>query len=426
MGVLDVFRSRRVLVLTLLGFSSGLPIMLTGQTLTAWMTAEGVNLKTIGAFAMVALAYNFKFAWAPLLDRYRLPYLGRRRGWILTLQLLLVGAIATLGTLDPKGDPATLAIAAVVVAFLSASQDVVVDAFNTDTLEPAERPAGMAMYVMGYRIALLITGTLALIMADHLPWRTIYWSLAALMSVGIVGTILAREPAEHAARPTSLVAAVWRPLHRLFTREGILIALAFVALYRLGDAFGDQMKIPFLKTGVGFSFTEIATLNKMLGFAGTVTGGLLGGVLVVRMGLRRSLIVFGALMALTNLLYVVLAMAGKSLVVFGAAVLCDTFATGLGTGAFIAFLMSLCDRGTSATQYALLTALSTLGARLFSWVSADVVKEIGWSGYWGATAAIFLPAGLLALFIPIQEKPKEAGAATVSAGTAPSRSAGSP
>jgi len=297
----------------------------------------------------------------------------------------------------------------------------VVDAFNTDTLEPAERAAGMAMYVMGYRIALLVTGTFALILADHVPWRTIYWALAGLMSIGVAGTLLAREPEERGGRPASLALAVSRPVSRLFTRRGILVALAFVALYRLGDAFGDQMRIPFLKTGVGFTFTEIATLNKVLGFVGTVGGGMLGGVLVVRLGLRRSLVIFGALMATTNLLYVALAMTGKSLPVLAGAVLCDTFATGLGTGAFLAFLMSLCDRGSSATQYALLTALSTLGARLFGWVSADVVDAIGWSGYWTATAAVFLPAAALALVIPIGEHQDE-----LSAGTSPSRSAGSP
>ena len=192
----SVFRSRRVLVIALLGFSSGLPLLLTGQTLTAWMTAEGVSLKSIGVFSLVGLPYTFKWGWAPLLDRYRLPFLGRRRGWLLVLQLALMAAIGFMGSIDPRAEPALLAAAAVAVAFLSASQDVVIDAFNADTLEPEERAAGGATYLTGYRAAMLVSGALALALADHTSWQAIYWSFSALMVIGLAGTLIAREPPE--------------------------------------------------------------------------------------------------------------------------------------------------------------------------------------------------------------------------------------
>jgi MFS transporter, PAT family, beta-lactamase induction signal transducer AmpG len=408
----DVFRSRRVLVLTLLGFSSGLPLLVSGQILTAWMTEEGVNLKTIGAFSLVALPYTFKWAWAPLLDRFRLPFLGRRRGWILVLQLGLMASIAFMGSLNPKEAPAAMALAAVVVAFMSASQDVVIDAFNADTLKPVERAAGMATFVTGYRVGALVTGTLGLIMGDYLPWQTIYWALAACMTIGVIGTILAREPEEAASRPTSLFQAVWLPLKLFFSRRGIVLVVLFIGLYRLGDAFGQQMLIPFLKGGVGFSFTEIGMLNKLLGFAGAVVGGVTCGLVVARWGIKRCLYLFGALQASTNFLYVALALTGKSLVVFGCAVFVDNTANTMGTGVFVAYLMSLTDRSVSATQYALMTALSTLGARLFSYLSADVVERVGWSGFWTGTALMFVPAALLLLFLPVEEPPRKVPASS--------------
>ncbi|MCA9674393.1 MAG: MFS transporter, partial [Myxococcales bacterium] len=391
-GLLDVFRSRRVLVLALLGFSSGLPLLLTAQTLTAWLTAAHVDLATIGTLSLVGLPYTFKWAWAPLLDRYRLPLLGRRRGWILVLQLALAAAIAAMGTVEPRTEPAALAVLAVLVATLSASQDVVIDAFNADTLHPEERAAGSAMYVLGYRTAMLVSGTLALVLADHLPWRTIYLIVAALMGLGVVGTLLAIEPAEAAARPASLVEAAWRPLAALLRRRRIAIVLGFVALFRFGELMVNQMVIPFLKDGAGFSFTEIATLYKVLGFAGTVVGGLTAGALVARWGARRCLIVFGVAQASTNLCYLALAVTGRSLPVLGAAVVIDNLASAMGTGAFVAYLMSLCDRAFSATQYALLTSLSSLLARVLGFAGAALVAAAGWPAFWAATAAVAVPA----------------------------------
>ena len=401
----DVVRSRRVLVIALLGFSSGLPLLLTGQTLTAWMTDEGVSLKAIGVFSLVGLPYTFKWVWAPLLDRYRLPFLGRRRGWLLVLQLALIAAIALMGSVDPRAEPALLAVTAVVVAFLSASQDVVIDAFNADTLLPEERAAGGATYLVGYRAAMLAAGALALAVADRVAWQAIYWSFAGMMAIGLVGTLVAREPAEADARPATLAEAVWRPVVHLLRQPSIALVLAFVALFKFGDHVALHLAIPFLKGGAGFSFATIALLYHLGGFAGTLAGGVLAGPLVVRIGLRRALLVFGALQAATNLLWAALAAAEGSRGLLVTAVVADNLANAIGSAAFVAYLMSRCDRAFSATQFALLTSLSSLGGRVFTFAGTALQAEAGWSAVWLATAAVAVPALVLVRFLPLAPAP---------------------
>lgn len=400
LDVLAVFRSRRIAVIFALGFSSGLPLLLTGQTLTAWMTTEGVSLTTIGAFSLVGLPYTFKWAWAPLLDRYRLPWLGRRRGWLALTQLLLLFAIAAMGSVDPVATPGALALLAVTVAFLSASQDVVVDAYSTDVLPPEQRAAGSAMNVMGYRVAMLVTGTLALILADHLPWRTIYWLLAALQGCGLMATYFAEEPAHGSPPPSSLAVAIGKPFGLLLRQPGVVVVLLFVALYRFGDYQAQALVISFLKQGMGFTLTEVATINKVCGLIGTLLGGVVAGVVVGRLGVRRMLLVFGLLQATTNFGYVVLALGGKSLIVFGGAVFVDYLANAMGTAAFVAYLMSLCDRSVSATQYALLTSLSSVGLRVFGFTTGYLQGSVGWPGFFACTAGMALPGLALALWLP--------------------------
>jgi PAT family beta-lactamase induction signal transducer AmpG len=377
-------------VLFLFGFSSGLPLYLTGSTLQAWMTSAGVQLDKIAAFSLVGLAYTFKFAWAPLLDRFRLPFLGRRRGWVLTTQVALVVAIVTMGVVDPVTQPGLLAILAVIVAVLSASQDIVLDAYNADLLTPEQRAAGAAVYVVGYRVAMLVTGTLALFMADYLPWRVIYSVIASLMLIGIAGTMLAEEPPAPSRPASTIVQAVYRPFVELFRGLGTASAigvLAFVAVYKFGDFFAQALLIAFFKRGLGFEFREIASIYKILGFAGMFIGGLGAGTLVARFGLRRMLFAFGILQACTNLLYTWLALVGPSYPIFGAAVLCDNITGAMGTAAFVAFLMSVCTPGVSATQFALLTSLSSIGQRVFGPFADDIVVRVDWSGF-GHQAAV--------------------------------------
>jgi PAT family beta-lactamase induction signal transducer AmpG len=395
---LAVFRSRRMLVLFLLGFASGLPLMLTSQTLQAWLTAEEVPLGRIAVMSSVGLAYTFKFAWAPLLDRFRLPVLGRRRGWILAFQLGLVAAIAAMSRVDPAHDAAAVAVVAVAIAVLSASQDIVVDAYMTDVLAPHERAAGSSVNLIGYRIAMLTSTSLAFVMADHIAWPAIWLTLAGVMALGVVGTALAEEPGRDAAPPRSLAQSVVLPVVDLWRRyrAGTLVVLGFTAVYRFGDFFSQTLVIAFLRRGVGFDFTEIAVVYKLIGFVSVVVGGALGGALVARYGMRRMLIGFGALSLVTHLLYVWLAVAGKSMVVLCIAVTSDNTANAMLAVAFVGFLMSLCSPAVSATQFALLTSLSSVGNRVFGPLADGVVAAIGWTGFFAVCAALVVPGIALA------------------------------
>jgi PAT family beta-lactamase induction signal transducer AmpG len=389
-------------VLFVLGFASGLPLYLTSQTLQAWLTSAGVSHGRIAALSVVGLAYTFKFAWAPLLDRYHLPFLGRRRGWMLAFQIALMAAIGAMGMVDPVGDPELLVTLAVIVAALSASQDVVLDAYNADLLAPAQRAAGSAVYVLGYRTAMVVTGTLAFVLADYVSWHLIYGAMAVLMAIGVTGTLLAEEPATPARPPQSLLAAVYLPFRELWQRLGprrVALVLAFTALYKAGDYFAQSLVITFLVRGASFELSEIGAIYQALGFLGTALGGLLAGTLVAKLGMRRMLIAFGMLQAATNLLYALLAITGKSFPIFCTAVLVDNLANMAGTAAFVAFLMSVCSPGVSATQFALLTSLSSVGQRLFGPLAANVVDAVGWHGFFAVTSALAIPGLVLAWFV---------------------------
>jgi len=389
-------------VLFLLGFSSGLPNLLTSQTLAAWMTQVHVKLDRIADMSLVGLAYFLKFLWAPLFDRYRLPFLGRRRGWCLVLQIALIAAIVRMGIIDPISEPLWLAGFAIAIAFLSASQDVIIDAYKADLLAPHERAAGSAAYVFGYRFSWVVSGTVALIMADHTSWNVIYGVMAVSMLLGVVGTLLADEPVVPATPPRTLASAVIRPFLEFFERLGwrsALLVLAFAGLYRFGDYFADVLIIPFLKDSAGFAWTEIGLIHKFLGLGGTLVGGLAAGSLVARFGLRRTLLTFGVLAALTNLLYMWLAITGKSYVIFCVAVALDQISTALVTTAFLAVLMGVCSPAVSATQFALLTALSSVGKRVFGPLADNVVDAVGWNGFFVVTAMMSIPGVVLAWWV---------------------------
>lgn len=395
---LDAFRSRRVWLLVALGFSSGLPLALTGATLAAWMTNVGVNLKTIGIFALAGLPYSLKFLWAPLLDRYSPGILGRRRGWIALSQVGLIAAIAGMGFVDPLAAPMQMAALAVVVAFLSATQDVVIDAWRTDVLPEHERGSGTATFVMGYRIGMLVSGALALMLSDAMPWPSVYFCMSAVMGIGLVATFLSPEP-EGFTAPRSLGEAVVRPFVDWFSRDGAVLALAFLVLYKIGDALAGGMVTPFL-IQLGFSNAEIGALNKGLGMVATIAGALVGGGLVSRLGIRRALFLFGILQAGTNVTYMLLAFTGKSVPMLVVAMISDNVTGGLGTSAFIAFLMSLCNRRYSATQYALLSSLSSVGGRFVGASSGVFAEAFGWPTFFALTIAAAAPALVLLRFLP--------------------------
>ncbi len=387
-----VFRSRRILVLLLLGFSSGLPLALTGATLQAWLTVKGIDLTTIGLFALVGQPYTYKFLWAPLMDRYRIPFLGRRRGWLVVTQLALLGAIAWMGSLSPQHTPWLLAVLALAVAFLSASQDIVTDAYRTDILGAEERGAGAAVSVFGYRIAMLVSGGLALILADGwLGWQGTYWLMAALMLVGVAAVWGAEEPEAPPHAPRTLQQAVREPLAEFFARDGAWLLLLLIVLYKLGDAFAGSLSTAFLLRGPGFSLTEVGLVNKWLGIAATILGALAGGALMARLRLYRSLLLFGVLQAVTNLGYMALALAGKSYALMIGAVAAENLCGGMGTAAFVALLMAMCDRRHSATQYALLSALAALGRVYVGPAAGELAKIFGWPEFFLFTFFFALP-----------------------------------
>ncbi|HUX25935.1 MAG TPA: MFS transporter [Burkholderiales bacterium] len=388
---LEILRSPRVAAVLLLGFSSGLPLALTGSTLQAWLTVSGVDIVTIAWFSWAGIPYLLKFLWSPLMDRFVPPFLGRRRGWMLLMQLALVIGFVGMAISPPKTDLWRLGCLALWVAFASASQDIVIDAYRTDLLPAAERGMGAAVSVLGYRIAMLASGGLALILADRIGWRETFFVMAALMGVGLATSLVAPEPAVRGTPPRSLRAAVVEPLRDLMSRSGALQLLALIALYKFGDALAGTLTTAFLIRGVGFSLTDVGTINKVLGLVSLLLGGLVGGLLLVRMSLVRALLLFGALQAISNLSFAVLAWAGKSYPLLVFAVGFENLASGMGTAAFVAFAMALCNHSFSATQYAILSALASLGRVLFGPVTGALVEVMGWANFFVLTFVAALP-----------------------------------
>ena len=392
------FRSRKIALLLVLGFASGLPLALTAGTLQAWLAADNVDIVAIGWFALVGQPYTYKFLWAPLMDRYAPPFLGRRRGWLLVTQLALAAAIGFMGTLTPANSAWLLGAAAFTVALLSASQDIVFDALRADWLEREERGAGAAVSVLGYRIAMLVSGAGALILADQwLGWQATYWLMAALMGVGMAAAWLAVEPEPGGEAPRTLDAAVVKPFAEFFTRQGAVAILLLVVLYKLGDAFAGNLTTTFLLRGPGFSLTEVGAINKGFGLAATIFGALAGGALMAKMRLYRALLLFGVLQAITNLGFMLLAASGKSYALMVAVIGLENLCGGMGTAAYVALLMALCDRRFSATQYALLSALSAVGRVYVGPVAGYLVAGFGWQPFFFFSFLIALPG--LALLV---------------------------
>jgi PAT family beta-lactamase induction signal transducer AmpG len=394
---LEIFRSRRVAVVCLLGFSSGLPLALTSGTLQAWMTVSGVDLATIGIFTLVGIPYTWKFLWAPFMDRYVPPFLGRRRGWIAAMQMLLGVGIAVMGALDPATMPWALAALALMVAFVSASQDVVFDAYRADVLRPAERGIGAAVSVLGYRLAMLVSGALALILSDQIGWQNTYWIMAVLMIAAIGATLFGPEPEVEVKPPKTLTEAVVEPLREFFSRHGAWGLLLLIVLYKLGDAFAGSLTTAFLIRGVEFTPTEVGAINKGMGLAATLVGVMFGGVLMAKLGLYRALLAFGILQALSNLTFMWLASIGKDYGVMVLAVGFENLAGGMGTAAFVALLMAICDKRFTASQFALLSALAAVGRVYVGPASGYMVEAIGWTTFFGFTFLVAIP-GLLLLF----------------------------
>ena len=396
---LSIFTQRNSAILLVLGFASGLPLALTSGTLQAWMTVENVDLKTIGIFSLVGQAYVFKFLWSPLMDRYTPSFLGRRRGWLLISQLLLVIAIVAMGFMNPAQHLWWLAALAVLVAFCSASQDIVFDAYKTDLLSAEERGAGAAVSVLGYRLAMLVSGGLALWLADrYLGWQATYWLMAGLMLACVAATLLAPEPADNAPAPRTLEQAVAAPLRDFFARNNAWLILLLIVMYKLGDAFAGSLSTTFLIRGVGFDAGEVGLVNKTLGLFATIVGALFGGLLMQRLSLFRALMLFGILQAVSNIGYWFLAVTAKNLLTMGSVIFLENLCGGMGTAAFVALLMTLCNKSFSATQFALLSALSAVGRVYVGPIAGWFVEGHGWALFFLLSIITALP-GLLLLII---------------------------
>jgi len=397
---LKIYGNRRVLNLVGLGFSSGLPLALTASTLQAWLVTEKVDLSIVGAFSLVGLPYALKVFWSPLMDRFSLPWLGRRRGWIILTQLLLALAILVLGNSSPSSFPALLAFAALVTAFLSASQDIAIDAYRADVLREKELGPGAATAVVGYRSAALVSGAFALILSDHISWRSVYTIMAGVMLLNTLFTLLAPEPETRVIPPKSLKEAVWGPLIGYFKRSGAVEMLLFIMLYKLGNVIAGAMTTPFF-LDIGFSRSDVGMVNKVFGLISTILGTLVGGSIVSRIGINRSLWVFGFLQAISNVSFTGVALIGKNYPAMVAAIGIENICVGMGDAAFVAFMMNLCDKRFTATQYALLTSFMAV-SRIVAGAPTGVIAQIvGWPGFFSLSILGAIPGlVLLTRFAP--------------------------
>ena len=394
--ILKVICSGRMLVTLVMGFSCGLPLLLTISVLQAWMKEEGVDLTVIGMMALVGIPYTLKFLWAPFLDRFTLPFLGRRRGWLLIAQIALMLSIAGLGLTDPGNNPWMVAFAAFLVTFFSASQDIVVDAFRREDLPDKELGLGSSLYINGYRVGMLLASGGGLIMADQISFSFVYLIMAACILPGVFTTLLAREPEITAGTPKTISEAVLDPLVEYLSRQDALWILAFILFYKIGDTMASAMTIPFY-LDIGFSKTQVGAVVKLFGFWATIVGGLTGGVLMLRLGINRSLLVFGFLQAISTAGFAVLARIGYSIPTLSAVIAFENLSSGMGTAAYVAFMASITNKKFTATQYALLSSLMGVPRVLASAPTGFLAKNIGWEGFFIACTLVAIPGMLLLL-----------------------------
>ncbi len=441
-AALSVYAQPRLIAIFVLGFSSGLPLALTGATLSVWLADAGVTKTAIGAFALVGIAYSLKFLWAPIIDRLPIPglttRLGRRRGWMLATHLACIAAILGLGMSDPGIDPLRTAAMAVLVAFASASQDIVIDAWRVEVLEERQLGAGAAMVVFGFRVGMLASGAGALYLASAFGWFWAYAVMAALLGIGVITILLAPEPeaaeAEEEAQQEGrrltgwtrraglppwvrkagqwFASAVVAPFSEFMRRPGWLAILAFIVLYKLGDAVIGVMSNPFF-VEIGFSMVEIANVTKLFGFGAVMLGIFLGGLMVAKIGIVRSLLIAGVLQLLSNLVFVLQAKVGHDVAMLTVTIGFENLAGGMGTAAFVAYLSSLCNVAYTATQYALLSSLMAVARTVLSAPSGWIADNVEWITFFVISAGLAVPGLVLLIwmtrrFPPASQRPHAA------------------
>lgn len=400
--------NNRLRIIFLLGFSSGLPLVLITSTLQAWFAESGMSVMFTAMLSLIGLPYAYRMVWGPLLDHYPLSVLGKRRSWILLMQLLLLSGFNLMAWLSPVQTPQLMVLIAFLMANFSAAQDTAIDAQRAEYLPVAEHALGASLAVFGYRLALLIAGGFALIIASKYGWAFTYRLMGMLMLVGIAATLCSKEPEVLVIeKKGSILNAFTAPVKEFFGRQGSVYLLIFILFYKLGEAFTSTTSgiiMPFLIQGIGFSLDSIGYINKMMGISSVLLGGLAAGILLLRWSLYKALFTFGLLQAVTTLLFVALAMVGKNMALFAVAVVCDNFAAGMGSTALVALFMRLVNRQFTATQFSLLVAVASM-PRIFSGPIAALLQQwLGWSGLFQISFVLAL--GFIPFLILIKDRIK--------------------
>ncbi len=398
--------SYRMLIVLLLGYCSGLPLLLTGSTLQAWMTKEGISLKDIGLVSLIGMPYVLKFLWAPLLDRFQVPFLGRRKGWMVIFQASLVICILGLSLTHPKTNLFLLAMWSFLIALFSASQDIVIDAYRREILADDELGLGSSLYVNGYRLAMLVSGAFALYLADNMAWEQVYRVMAFLMAPAILFTLIAPKESGSIRPPSNLKDAIVGPLKEFFTRKGSVIILLFILLYKVGDSMASNMTTPFILK-MGYSQTDIATVAKTFGMAATIIGGLIGGIVMLRMNMKWSLVFFGILQAVSTLGFSFLPSLPLQLSSLAMIIAFENLASGMGTAAYSAYMASITNKQFTATQYALLTALMGVPRVILSAPTGILAENLGWEWFFIFCTVVAVPGLLLLIPVFSLEKPSQ-------------------
>ena len=407
---LRVYADRRMAVMLLLGFVSGLPFLLVSSTLSLWLKDVGISLAAIGIFSLVKIPYSFKWLFSPIIDQFRLPVLGRlgrRRSWAVLLQILLMAALVAMSVTNPGISPMLFAFWVVLAALFSASQDIVLDAYRIERFRPKEQAAGVAVFVLGYRVGTIFSGTVALFMAEFWNWSTVYQVMAAGVLVGLVTVLVSKEPDDK--RPSkpktvraTVVNAVVKPFTDFMKRDKWVWILLFIFFYRMSDAYVAPMAYPFFDD-MGFSKIQIASIIKIYGVVATILGTVVGGAVVARIGLVKALVICGILQGISNLVYVGQAYAGNNAQVLMVNIFIENISGGMGTAAFVAYLSSLCNKKYTATQYALLSSFMGAARDLFAATSGLVATAMTWQEFFGITTLMALP-GLFILWYLIRAK----------------------
>ena len=396
---INPYLEKKMLISLIMGFVSGVPLLLTITLLQAWLTDEGISKSTIGLFALVGLPYSLKFLWAPFFDRYVISKLGRRRGWLIISQVLLILSIIGLGLTNPTLNPFNVAVLALLVTFFSASQDIVIDAFRRESLHDNEQTLGASAYVLGYRVGALAAGAGGLILADLMSYQYVYSIMAVIMIIGVITTLLAEEP-EAVGEPSSFINAVKNPFIEFFQRfkdkdntnlTVPILILMFILLYKVGDTMAHSLSTNFY-LDIGFTKTEIGTVVKVFGLVATLIGAFLGGIISLRIGLFKSLIMFGLFQAIATLGFAALAIIGNNILALMVVISLENLAAGMGYTAYLAFIANMTNKEFTATQFALMTAIMSLPRTIFSGSSGFLVELFDWELYFVFCSLIAIPA----------------------------------